>query len=143
MQAKTIAQVRSEDTTSLWDFIMQLPGTLDAQIWYALLIGGAVGMILHYAVKLRTDDITGSPLEYFMRQSPWRTVGTIAAMASWAFGEVLTGIYVNSQDVFIGWGAVLLSGVKTGYLGDSIINKGERAQWSEAQREAATNRPLS
>lgn len=142
MQSKTIAQVRAQDgAQSLFDFLRELPGTLDAQIWYALLIGGAVGMILHYAIKLRTGDIAGNPVDYFIKTSPWRSIGTVAAMASWAFGEVLTGIYVNGDGVFIGWAAVLISGVKTGYLGDSIINKGERAQWTEQERQAAAADP--
>lgn len=135
MDSKTIAQVKAEGPQSLWDFLSQLPGTMDAQIWYGLLLGGLIGMALHYAIKMRTGEVGGNPIDYFIKTSPWRTIGALAAMASWAFGEVLTGIYVNGDGIFIGWAAVLISGIKNGYLGDSIINKGERAVWTEQQRQ--------
>lgn len=120
-----------------WGWLLQLPETRDAQMCYALIFGCAVGMIGHCIRGIQSGEIAGNPLDYFIRQNPWRSVSTAIGVIMWSVGEVAAGIFVSDSGVFIGWGAVVLSGVKTGYAGDSLVNKGDRVVWSKEKRDAA------
>lgn len=135
-QAQTIAEAKAAMPESLWHFLAALPATMEAQIWYALLIGGAVGMIGHYIRGRSAGDISGSPLDYFFRDNLWRSIGAAGAMAGELFAEIGTGLFTSDAGVFVGWGIVLLSGLKTGYAADSLVNKGRRVAWSDDKRDA-------
>lgn len=136
MQAQTIAQAKLETSESLWHFLLALPTTMEAQLMYALLIGGAVGMLGHYIRGRSSGDIAGSILDYFFRDNVWRSIGAMASVASELFVEVGSGLFTTAEGTFVGWGLVLLSGLKTGYLGDSLVNKGTRQEWTEKKRVA-------
>jgi hypothetical protein len=134
MAGETIAQVHASST--LWEFLLRLPTTMEAQIWYALVLGGVLGMIGHYVRQRSASQIEGNPIDYFFRENAWRSIGAAVAMAIELFGEVGTGLFTTEAGQFVGWGIVILSGLKTGYLGDSVINKGKRPEWTERKREA-------
>lgn len=136
MNAPTIAQAKLEAPESLWHFLAALPGTMEAQIWYALLLGGVLGMIGHYVRGRSTGNIAGNPVDYFLRDNLWRSIGAAVAVATELFAEIGAGLFTTSAGAFVGWGIVLLSGLKTGYLGDSIVNKGTRVEWTEKKRDA-------
>lgn len=125
------------DQQSLFQFLGRLPFTMEAQIWYALLIGGALGMFAHYANGRVKGEIAGSPLDYFLRDNFWRSIGAAGTMAGELFAEIGTGLFTTEAGLFVGWGIVILSGIKSGYLGDSVINKGTRPIWTDAARTAA------
>jgi hypothetical protein len=123
---------------SLLDFLLALPATLDAQIFYGLMLGGFVGMIGHYIRARASNNVGGNPIDYFFRQNPWRSLAALAAVAIELFGEVGSGMFFTPHGTFVGWAIVLLSGLKTGYVGDSAINKSDRPTWTEEHRVEAT-----
>jgi len=136
---QTVAELKvaTPPGNDLWSFLMQLPTTHEAQVWYALLLGGIVGMIGHYIRGRAANNIGGNPIDYFFRDNVWRSIGAMVAVASELFGEVGSGLFTTDAGAFVGWGLVLLSGLKTGYLGDSLVNKATRPEWPPEKREAA------
>lgn len=134
--ATTIAQAKLDTPNSLWDFLLALPATQEAQMFYALLIGGAVGMCIHYLHGRAVGDIAGSPVDYFFRVNVWRSVAAMFAVVAELFSEAGIGIFISDAGEFVGWGVVLMSGIKTGYVGDSLVNKGQRAEWTDKKRDA-------
>lgn len=134
--AQTIAQAKIAEPESLWHFLLALPSTFEAQLWYALLLGGVLGMLGHYINGRRSGDIAGSPIDYFFRDNVWRSVGAVSAMAAELFAEIGTGLFTTEAGLFVGWGLVIVSGIKSGYVGDSLINKGKRVEWTTEKREA-------
>lgn len=139
MNAPTLAQiaVTTPESQSLWAYLAALPTTMEAEIFYALLIGGVAGMIGHYVRARASNNIGGNPIDYFFRDNLWRSLAAMIAVAAELAGEVGSGIFTTDTGVFVGWGIVLLSGLKTGYVGDSVINKADRPTWSPEKREAA------
>jgi len=123
MTAQTIAQAKHQQT--LWDFLAALPTTQEAQIFYALIIGCALGMLAHYVRQWASGNAAGGLIDYLFLASPKRTLLTVIGVVSWSAGEVATGLFTTSEGAFVGWALVILSGLKTGYAGDSIINKGK------------------
>lgn len=128
-------QVKSASVDSLWHFLAQMPATTSAQIFYGLILSGLVGMLLHYVVKWAQGDITGSLFAYLFTDNPRRSVLSLSVLVGELVGEVGAGLFTNEAGVVVGWAVVLLSGFKTGYLIDSIANKGNRPVWTVEQRE--------
>ncbi len=121
---------------SLITFLLAYPSTQQAQIFYALLIGAVFGMLVNYLRRWLAEEISGSLVDYMFRQNPRRTMLAVFGIVSWCAGEVASGLFVTGGGEFIGWGLVILSGLKTGYAGDSLINKGGRTVWTEERRAA-------
>lgn len=134
--APTVAQAHRQ-ADGLLDFLLAIWSTQTAQMLYALLLGGAIGMFLHYARGRATGNIAGSPADYFFRNNVWRSVAAMSAVVAASFGEAGIGIFITDTGEFVGWGVVIMSGIKTGYVGDSLVNKGQRAEWTEKKRDAA------
>lgn len=130
-----IIDVVNASPDGLLDFLMQLPGTMEAQIFYALLIGSLVGMVAHYLVRWREGDIAGSLWAYLFYENPRRSILSIFGIITWSATEAATGLFFH-EGQFVGWALVIISGIKTGYAGDSLLNKGIRSVWSEDKREA-------
>lgn len=123
--AQTIAQAKHGQ--SLWEFLQALPATMEAQIFYALVLGCLVGMIGHYLRAYATNQITDCLGEYLFKSNARRTWLTLITVITWSAGEVATGLFTTTDGTFVGWGLVILSGLKTGYAGDSLLNKGKPA----------------
>ena len=135
--APTIAQAKAITAPEpAWHFLAALPSTMEAQLMYMLLLGGVIGMIGHYIRGRSSGDISGSPIDYFFRDNLWRSIGAAMAMATELAAEIGSGLFTTEAGVFVGWGIVLLSGLKTGYAADSILNRGSRVQWPDDKREA-------
>ena len=137
--APTVAQVK-QGPGSLWDFLLQLPATTEAQIFYGLVIGCLAGMLVHYVQKWASQEISGGLLDYLFFQYPRHTVLAVIAIGTWSAGEVASGIFVV-DGTFVGWALVLLSGVKTGYMGDALINKAVPRTSSEAGQSVSNGGP--
>ena len=112
---------------SLWQFLAALPGSNEAQQFYALLLGAVVGMIGHYVRAWATGGASGSLYAYMIKDSPQSSALAVLGVVAWCIGEVSTGLFVTSSGEFVGWGLVVMSGLKTGYAGDSLINKGAKS----------------
>lgn len=133
--APTIAEATAQPE-SLWHFLATLPTTYEAQLWYGLLLGGLLGMIAHYINGRAKGDIAGSLFDYFFRDNVWRSVGTVSAVAAELFAEIGAGLFTTKEGAFVGWGLVIAAGIKSGYLGDSLLNKGTRPVWTTEKRVA-------
>ena len=137
MQSPTIAQLKAQAPESLWHFLLSLPTSMEAQIWYALTLGAVLGMVGHYIRARVNGSISGSPVDYFFRDNLWRSIGAAIAVMGELVAEITSGLFFTDAGLFVGWAIVILSGIKTGYLGDSLVNKGQRVIWTEEQRESA------
>lgn len=144
MTGPTLATVKAAQAAapeSLWVFLSHVPATLEAQIFYALMIFGLVGMMGHYTRLWLTDQIEGSLWGYLVHQYPKRTLLTVGAYAAWAIGLLSTSTFENDQGAFVGWMNVIVIAITNGYGADSLANKGTpppREQWTDAQRAAQT-----
>jgi hypothetical protein len=136
MDAPTIAQIKAIPNDSLWQFLMQLPMTMEAQIFYALLIGNLIGMAGHYFKQWGTGEIAGNMWAYLVVEYPRKSMLSLFGIITLSATEVATGLFVTAEGMFVGWALVLLSGIKTGYAGDSLLNEGDRAVWSDTKRKA-------
>ena len=136
MKAPTIQGIYNSSPESLWSFLWALPSSFEAMTLYALVLGAVVGMCAHYITRWATGDIAGSLLNYLFLQNPRATVLAVIGILVELCGEIGTGLFTSQSGEFVGWGLVLLSGLKTGYVGDSIANKGTRVAWTEEQRTA-------
>lgn len=139
IDGKSIAQIRADDG-SLWSFLQQLPSSTEAQLFYALMIAGTLGMVAHYVVKWAKKEIEGNLLCYLFWQNPRGTVLSFCAYT----GVTLMAIYadpfhVGAARTFVGWGMVLWLGAFNGFAIDAIANKGQRPIWTPTQREKASH----
>ncbi len=137
MEAQTIAQAKAATTQSLWQFLQALPSTQEAQVFYALMLAGTLGMMASYAIKWLKGDITGSLWKYLFEQN---LKSTLLAFLTYV-GTALAAIYadafhVGPDSVFVGWGMVMWLAAVNGFSIDAIVNKGQRAIWTPEQREA-------
>jgi hypothetical protein len=130
----TIAQAKAASPESLWTFLAALPSTMEAQVWYGLLLSGAVGIAAHYFYKWANDEIQGNLFNYLFRQYPKRTILSFSAYVAWTLSLVGTGIFTTSSEEFVGWSIVLILGLTNGYGVDSLANKGGRAIWDAETR---------
>jgi hypothetical protein len=138
MTGPTLEQLKSSapPSESLWHFLVQLPGTMEAQVIYAMLIGGMIGMLAHYFVKWCRGEIAGSLIAYLFVDNPRRSMLAVATLIGVLFGEFSLSTFMVEGAV-VSWGMVLFSGMKSGFLVDAVVNKGSRPEWTQAQRTAA------
>jgi hypothetical protein len=137
MDAQTIAQVKAADPESLWHFLQALPATMEAQLFYGLMLAGTLGMIANYIVRWARKEIEGSLLAYLMEQNPRGTVLSLCTYTGVAIGAIAaTAFTIGPGNTFVGWGWVLWMGATNGFMIDNITNKGQRAEWTPEQRAA-------
>jgi hypothetical protein len=74
MDAQTIAQVKAEAPADLWHFLLNLPVTQEAQLFYALMLSGSMGMIASYVMKWAKSEIDACLGEYLFQQNQRATV---------------------------------------------------------------------
>lgn len=138
MEGQTLAQVTSSvtPTESLWHFIGQLPGTIEAQQMYALLISGALGISANYLLKWARQEIAGSLWQYLFKDNVRGTVLSLASFVGLAITSIAAGIFNGESGGYVGWTTVMWFGLTNGFAVDAIANKGTRAPWTDEQREA-------
>ncbi len=135
MDAQTIAQVKAEAPANLWHFLLNLPATQEAQLFYALMLSGTLGMIASYVMKWAKGEIGACLGEYLFRQNLRATVLSIATYTGTTMAAIYAGAFhVGDQGVFVGWGMVMWLGALNGFGIDAIVNKGQRAVWTPEQR---------
>ena len=135
MDTQTIAQVKAEAPADFWHFLINLPATQEAQLFYALMLSGTLGMIASYIMKWAKGDISSCLGEYLFLQNLRATVLSVATYTGTAMASIYAGaFYVGDQAVFVGWGMVMWLGALNGFGIDAIVNKGKRAIWTPEQR---------
>ena len=136
MEAQTIAQVKAQSPESLGHFLMNLPSTMEAQLFYALMLTGTAGMLANYGVKWARGEIGSCLGAYLFRQNLRATVLSFLTYTGTAMAAIYAGAFhVGDQAVFVGLGMVMWLGALNGYSIDSMVNKGQRAVWTPEQRK--------
>lgn len=136
MDAQTIAQVKAQAPDSLWHFLVSVPTTMEAQLFYGLMLAGTLGMIANYIVRWARNEIAGSLLAYLIDQNPRGTVLSLCTYTGVAIGAIAAGAFTAGPSAaFVGWGWVLWLGATNGFMIDNIANKGQRPVWTPEERE--------
>lgn len=139
MNGPTVAEVVSrESVESLWHFLSQLMFTLEAQQFFALMIGGVAGMISHWLVKWARGEIAGSLAKYLLYDHVRNTILTVFTYVGFALTTVATPALTGANGGPVGWFTVLWLGITTGFSIDAVANKGERPVWTDEQRQKST-----
>lgn len=132
---KSIAQIAATDDGSLWTFLSQLPASTEAQMFYALMMAGTVGMAAHYIVKWARKEIDGSLFAYLFRDNPRGTLLSFCTYTGLAIAAIYAdAFHVGDTRTFVGWGMVLWLGAFNGFTIDAIANKGQRPVWTPSKR---------
>lgn len=127
MTGVPIAEIKASQPMSLWEFLLQLPGSMEAQVLYALLLFGLIGMSGHYTMRWLQGDIRGSLINYMFNQYPRRTILAVSGILGTSLTGITAGAFVNEAGMFVGWLNVLWVGLTTGYAADSVANRGATA----------------
>lgn len=122
-------------TESPIDFLMALPGTLDWMVFWTMLGFGVLGVLANYTFKYLRDEIAGNPFIYLFQQNFKRTALAFSSFVTAVFGMLQTNMFIH-DGVFIGWSATILIAISAGMNFDAYINKGERKEWSNKERDA-------
>ncbi len=122
--AQSVAQATHQ---SLLQFLQTIWFTQEFEIFYAVGLGALIGMFANYFVRWLKSDESGSPIDYFFRNHPKLTLLAFLSVLAEVIAEAGSGIFFTDTNVFVGWGLVIMSGVKSGWLGDAALNKGTRA----------------
>ena len=137
MDAQTIAQVKAEAPADFWHFLVNLPLTQEAQLFYALMLSGTLGMIASYVMKWAKGEIGACLGQYLFKQNLRSTVLSVATYTGTAMASIYAdAFHVGDQAVFVGWGMVMWLGALNGFGIDAIVNKGKRAVWTPEKRAA-------
>lgn len=110
-------------TESLWEFLSSLPATVEAQILYALLLSGVVGMMAHYFTRWAKSEIQGSLITYMFGTCVRSTALAFTVMVGSGITAITSGVFVSETGAFVGWLNVMWFGITNGYAADSIANR--------------------
>ena len=135
MNAQTVGQLKlaAPPNESFWHFVAGLPATMEAQILYALMAGALVGALVNFLTQWAKGEIQYGLLAYIFYDNPKRTLLSAIVLFGALVGELMSVVFVNSG-VFVGYGLVALSGFKSGYVIDNLVNKASRVEWTDEQR---------
>lgn len=120
---------------SLWQFLSALPGSFEAQIFYAILLGGLVGMLLNYWIKWLRNEISGSLFGYLFVNNMRGTMLSFVSAVGTGIAGITAGVFETGGGDFVGWFNVLWIAVSNGFFWDAAANKGERPVWTPAERQ--------
>lgn len=130
-----IAQTRAAHlppaSDSLWKFLAALPNTMEAQVFYGLLLSGTIGMAAHYFTRWAKGEIQGSLFAYLFDSYARRTSLALTVIVGMAITAITSNVFVTESGEFVGWLNVLWFGITNGYASDSIANKGQPSPTKE------------
>lgn len=137
--APTVAELnaqRSEGLEGLLQFLVSIPTSHEAAIFYASLLAMLVGFFASWLTKYALVKTVDDPIiDYFFRSHSRNTLGTTCAYLSTVIGAIATGTFDNSG-VFTGWQNVFAFCLTAAMAADGTINKGTQGAWTPAQRAA-------
>lgn len=139
MDAPTIEQIKQQAPTSesLWQFLAQIPSSMEGQIFLGLLIAGILGMAGNYTVKWAKGEIAGSLWRYLFCTNVRSTMLSLTSYVGLMVTSIVAGIFTGEHGGFVGWTNVFWFGLTNGFAVDAIANKGDRPVWTEEQRSKA------
>ena len=115
-------------TESLWQFLSALPSTAEAQILYALLMSGVVGMMAHYFTRWAKGEIQGSLFTYLFGTCVRSTALAFSVIVGAAITAITSGVFITESGTFVGWLNVMWFGITNGFASDSIANRSTAQQ---------------
>jgi len=116
----------SAQNQSLFQYLIAFLTGRETEIYGALLFFGVIGMIGNYTKRWLTGEIAGSLFDYMFRQHPRATMLAACSIAAELFGEVGLGLFTSASGEFVGWSMVIATALKSGYIFDSMANKGTK-----------------
>lgn len=142
---KELNAIRPDSLEGLIQFLLALPLSHEAAIFYASIIGAAFGFFLSwafkYAIAKTVDDCVWA---YFFKSHGRRTMGAVLTYFSGVVLSITTGAFDNGTaiassgevitNVFAGWQNVFSMCISAAMAADGTINKGAQGQWSPLQR---------
>lgn len=121
----TIKEIKADPgTQSLWQFLVALPVSFEAQVFYGLALFGFVGMLGHYFKQWKRREIVGNPLRYLFLDNPFNTLFAYGGVLVTALGAIAMNVFTDDAGHFVGWLNVMGWGLMAGYTLDSTANKG-------------------
>lgn len=136
IQTQTIAQLKVVPNETLWQFLSHIWTSTEMTIFYGLMIGCCLGIVVHYLRQWASGQISGSLWAYLFVDYPRNTVLAIIGAAMVSAGETSASLYQGDAGEVFSWALVIISGFKNGYATDSLINKAKRSEWSAEERKA-------
>lgn len=137
--APTVAElnaVRADSLAGFIEFILALPASHEAAIFYASLVAMAFGFFASWWVKYSmAGTVDDSLVSYFFRVHTRRTMGVVGTYIGGVALAIATGVFDNAG-VFVGWYNVLWTCIGTAMAADGTMNKGTQGAWTPAQRTA-------
>lgn len=122
-KALKIGEIKGSSET-LWQFLQRLPGTFEAQIFYAVVVFGAIGMFANYFVKWLRKEITGSLIGYLFVNNPRGTLLSLVTTIGAGLAALQMGVFETPDGQFIGWFPTLWITLGSGWMFDAALNKG-------------------
>jgi hypothetical protein len=121
----------------LGEFLRSLPGSLEMQLFWGLMIAGTAGMLAHYLLKWARDEIKGGLFPYFA-QNVKSTALSFFSYVGIAVTAIASGAFTGEYGGFVGWKIVFWMGITNGFTIDAIVNRTGRAEWSPVERLSKT-----
>lgn len=131
MNAQSVAQI-ARTHESLWEFLVELPTSMEAEIGYALIIAGILGMFFSWLIKWARGQ-AGALHVYLFTDQVKLTVLAASAYVGVCTTAVTAGIFVTSSGEFVGWANVLWFGLTNAFGIDAAANKGGSTSGSTQQ----------
>lgn len=121
--AQKISELKSNGE-SLWTFLGRLPASFEAQIFYAIVLFGIIGMFTNYAVKWMKKQIAGSLINYLFHDNLRGTLLSISTTIGIGIGAITGGVFETASGEFVGWFNVMWIALTNGFMWDSALNNG-------------------
>lgn len=118
--APKVSELRGNE--SLWAFLMRLPSSFEAQIFYGVVLFGIVGLFANYATKWLRGEIAGSLIKYLFLDNVRGTLLSLSAAIGVGIGGITAGVFETASGEFVGWFNVMWIGLTNGFMWDAALN---------------------
>lgn len=125
-QAPKISEIKAAGPDTLWHFLTQLPGSMEAQLFYAIVAFGAAGVFFNYAVKWMKKEIVGGLWPYLFVDNVRGTLLSWTSTIGAGVVGITSGMFETPDGTFIGWFRVLVLCFGNGFFWDAVLNKGAK-----------------
>lgn len=130
--AATQQAIRNNQT--LEAFLRAFVDSQDLRVFVLLMVAGGAGMVANWAVRWARGEIKGCLTHYLFIDNPRATALSIFTYTGAVLAAMQADVVHVADGVFIGWANVAWLGATNGYFIDNMINKGERAVWTNEER---------
>jgi hypothetical protein len=100
---------------------------MEAQIFYAIVVCGALGVFFNYAVKWMKKEIAGSLWAYLFVDNARGTLLSWTSTVGAGVVGITSGMFETPDGTFIGWFRTLVLCFGNGFFWDAVMNRGKGA----------------